>query len=372
MRVFYLGGQSLVTMPPDRQRTNSPLPTLHSPLFVVGYPGEIGGANTECWHTVRLWRRFGVEVTFLPTWRPEPAWRSRLDEIGCNTVRTSPGRLEQVPGLRAGVVVSFCNSRFLRHADHFRDLGCKVIWVGCMTWLFSEERRHYRRRGPFDRYVFQSAYQRSELQPQLAKFGATPEQCHSIRGAFFPDEFPFRPMPHEAKAPFVVGRISRAAADKYARNTWAIYRRIPHAVKARVLGWSRPVEEKLGPPPPWAECLAPGAETPRQFFGSLHTMLQVNGGEAENWPRSGLEAMAAGVPIVAQDRWGWREMICHGQTGYLAENDDELAFYAARLAYDEDLRLEIAHRARQALGQELADPETIWAGWRRLFEGLEG
>ena len=349
---------------------NSPLPTPDSPLFLAGYPGDVGGANTECWHTVRLWRRFGVQLTLIPTWKPERKWQARLEAIGCRTVRTTPRDLKDVPGLRGSVVVSFCNSNFLRHAERFRELGCRIIWVGCMTWLFSEERKHYRRHGPFDRYVFQSEYQQSELGPQLAKFGVTGERCHRIRGAFSCDEFPFAPLPHETKTRFVIGRLSRAAADKYAANTWSIYRRIPHPIRARLMAWSRQVENKLGQPPEWAECLPAQAETPRQFLGKLHCMLQVNGGAGENWPRCGLEAMAGGVPVVAQNRWGWREMIRHGQTGYLADTDDELAFYAARLAYDEDLRLQLAHQARQVLQEQLAEPETIWAGWRTLFEGL--
>jgi hypothetical protein len=339
-------------------------------LFVVGFPGEVGGANTECWHTVRLWRQFGIGVTLIPTWEPTDAWQAKLEGIGCRTVRTTPHGLRNVPGLAGSVIVSFCNSQFLRHAERFRELGCRIVWVGCMTWLFSDERRHYRRHGPFDRYVFQSAYQQSELQPQLAKFGVRPEQCHRIRGAFFGDEFPFQPRPHEPKAPFVIGRLSRAAADKYSATTWSVYRRIPHAIRARVMAWSRQVERKLGQPPEWAECLPVRSETPQQFLRKLHCLLQVNGGAAENWPRSGLEAMASGVPIVAQNRWGWKEMIRHGRTGYLADSDDELAFYAARLAYDEDHRLELIHRAEQSLRDELAAPEKIRAGWRALFQGL--
>ena len=348
--------------------TAKPSPLDH--VFVVGYPGDVGGANTECWHTVRLWRQFGMAVSLIPTWKPADKWQARLDAIGCRTVRTSPHDLANVPGLRGSVLVSFCNSNFLRLAGRFRDLGCTIIWVGCMTWLFAEERKHYRRRGPFDRYVFQSEYQQSELQPRLSKFGVTPEQCHRIRGAFFGDEFPFRPLPHEPKTPFVIGRISRAAADKYSKNTWPIYRRIPHPVKARLLGWRDQVKRKLGEPPEWAECLPAGTETARQFFSKLHCMLQVNGGASENWPRSGLEAMACGVPVVVENHWGWREMIRHGQTGYLCDCDDELAFHTARLAYDEDHRMELVRRARKVLEEELANPEVIWAGWRKLFEGL--
>ena len=63
-------------------------------------------------------------------------------------------------------------------------------------------------------------------------------------------------------------------------------------------------------------------------------------------------------------------MIRHGQTGYLANSDDELAFYAAQLAGDEAHRLEIAYRARQVLEEELARPEVLWASWKRLLQNL--
>jgi hypothetical protein len=41
------------------------------------------------------------------------------------------------------------------------------------------------------------------------------------------------------------------------------------------------------------------------------------------------------------------------------------------LAYDEDLRMRIIHAARKRLVEELANPEVIWAGWEKLFQGLE-
>jgi hypothetical protein len=341
-----------------------------TPVFLVGYPGDVGGANTECWHTLRLWRRFGLLVRCIPTWQPDLRWQERLEQIGCPTIAVSPAELHRVPGLAGSVVVSFCNSRFLDEVDRFRDLACKVVWVGCMTWLLPRERKHYQRRGPFDAYVFQSQYQRQELFSQLAKFGVRAPQCFVIRGAFDWHDFPFRPLTHERGTPLVLGRISRAAADKYSAATWAIYRRVPHPIRARIMAWDDSVARKLGPPPPWAECLPALAETPQQFFSTLHCMMQVNGGAEENWPRSGLEAMACGVPVVAQNRWGWKEMIRHGETGFLADSQDELAYYAARLAYDEDLRMEITYRARRALDKQLADPAAIWSGWQRLFESL--
>ncbi len=340
------------------------------PVFVIGYPGDVGGANTECWHTVKLWRRFGLEVCFIPTAQPDARWRARLDRLGCRTFAAALDDLKGIPGLPGGVVVSFCNADFLRRADRFRDLGCRVVWVGCMNWLFPEERLHYRRCGPFERYVFQSRYQQSAVLSQLEKLGVRPSQCRLIRGAFCREEFSFRPLAHPRGTPLVIGRLSRAAADKYSANTWPIYRRIPHRIRARVMAWDREVQRKLGPPPPWAECLPAGAESSQEFFAKLHCMMQVNGAAEENWPRSGLEAMAGGVAVVAQNRWGWREMIRHGETGFLADSEDELAYYAARLAYDEELRMGVIRQAEAALRTELADPDAIWAGWRELLASL--
>jgi glycosyltransferase involved in cell wall biosynthesis len=241
-----------------------------------------------------------------------------------------------------------------------------------MTWVFAAEHEHYHRHGLFDHYVFQSQYQRECLEADLQQYGYVPQQGSVIRGAFCFDEFPFRPLAHADGTPFVVGRISRADLDKYAANTWDIYRRIADPLRARIMAWDERIEEALGTPPDWAECLRAYAETPQQFFSKLHCMAQVNGRACENWPRSGLEAMASGVPVVTQNRWGWREMIRHGETGFLADRDEEVAHYAGMLARDEKLRLHIAAAARYRLEHELATSERIWRAWHTLFRSRRG
>lgn len=339
-------------------------------LFVCGYPGDVGGANTELWHTVKLWRRTGWDVTLIPTWKAQQPWRDRLDGIGCRTVETNPDDLQNVPRLPGGTVVSMCNTRFLAVAERFRELDCRIVWLGCMNWLFPQERLHYRKCGPFHRHVFQSRYQRDQLVGQLRRFGFEDARERVIRGAFAVEEFPFRPLPHRPGEIFTIGRISRAAADKYSPRTWEIYQRVPHPVRARVLGWAAEVRARLGPPPVWAECLPAGSCSPQEFLATLQAMVHAGGQAVENWPRVGLEAMAVGVPVVAENRGGWTEMVRHGQTGYLCDTDDQLAYYTARLAYDEPHRLSIAQRARAALETELANPDETAAGWRGLLEGL--
>ncbi|MEN6556876.1 MAG: glycosyltransferase family 4 protein [Thermoguttaceae bacterium] len=341
-----------------------------SSVFVSGYPSDVGGANTELWHTVRLWRRFGVEVVLIPTWRADPVWRGRLEAIGCRTVESNPDDLQNVPGLAGAAVVSFCNTRFLAAAERFRSLGCKIVWLNCMNWLFPEERLHYRRFGVFDRYVFQSLYQRGRLAGELAKYGYRASQGVVIRGALDPAAFPFRPRRRAPGETFVVGRLSRPAPEKFSPHTWAIFGRMPSPRAARVMGWSDAVQARLGGPPPWAECLPAGAESSRRFLEKLHCLVQLGGSAVENWPRVGLEAMAAGVPLVVDRKGGWKEMIRHGQTGFLCETDATAVECVARLARDEPYRQAVVTQARRALENELADPQSLWNRWRCLLMGL--
>ena len=138
-----------------------------------------------------------------------------------------------------------------------------------------------------------------------------------------------------------------------------------------MLGMDDRTHAKLGKPPVWADCLKPMAIPVKQFFATLHCLLPVNGGARENWPQAGLEAMAAGVPIVAQNDWGWREMIEHGVTGFLGSDDCELAHYAAMLAYDEESAPANRPQCQGTTAfRNCAHPEVLWACWQRLFESL--
>jgi len=337
-------------------------------LFVVGYPGDLGGACTELWHTLKLWRRFGLEIHLLPLGRPSLRWRNQVTEIGCITHESRPEDLAKIPELAGSPVIGFCNSEFLANAPRFRALDCPLIWVNCMTWLFDAEKKFYAEHDLFDAFVFQSEFQRSELEPQLAEFGYSSGRGYLIRGAFDLEQLPLAPRNHPAGDVFVVGRMARPDLDKWSSNTWPIYNAIQYANKrAIMLGIDERIHQKLGPTPPFADCLRPMAIPVQQYLSNLHCLMPINGGARENWPRAGLEAMAAGVPVVTQNEWGWREMIVHGETGFLANNDCELAHFAALLAYDEDLRQSIIRRAYQRLQEELANPERIWAEWQRLF-----
>ena len=340
-------------------------------IFFLGYPGPMGGANTECWHTAKVWRQAGIDVTFIPTWGCDPATEARLAAIGCSTLHVASAEaLRTLPTFAGSIVVGMCNNNVTRARQALLDLRCRLVWVNCMTFLFPDEAATWRIR-PADAYVFQSEFQKNELEKHLLPLGYNHGMGHLIRGAFALDEIPFRPLPHKPGDDFCIGRLARPDLDKWSSNHWHILGRVPYAKRRGLaMGWNAGLERKCGQRPPWAETFPPQQIAVPAFLARCHAMLGLNGGARENWPRIGLEAMAAGVPLVAQNEWGWREMIVDGETGFLTNSDDEMAYRLAQLAYDEDLRLELAANAYDHL-LHLADPERIGGQWLNLFESLQ-
>jgi len=340
-------------------------------IFFLGYPGNMGGANTECLHTAAVWRAAGIDVTFIPTWGRDADMEQRLAAMGCKTLHAGcADNLHRVPDFAGATVVGMCNANVSHARGILRELRCRLVWLNCMTFLFSEERAAFHQHGPAEAYIFQSEFQRAELEPQLVALGYAKEQGHLIRGAFDFDAIPFRPRPHRATSEFVVGRLARPDADKWSSNHWRILDRMPYANRRGLaMGFNPATRFKVGAPPAWAQVYAPQQLTVCDFLGRCHAMLGLNGGARENWPRIGLESMAAGVPLVAQNLWGWREMIRHGETGFLVDGDEEMEYRLAQLAYDEELRMRLIHAARERV-EEIADPAAIGRQWVDLFVSL--
>lgn len=342
-------------------------------VTMLGCPSPVGGANTEAGHTALLWRWAGIGVTIVPTWSIVPGnpWVKRLLDAGCEIVESAPDRLHEVPNLAGGVVASFCNQHACRAWPMLHAMDCRLVWSPCMTYLFPHERAAFRECPPTVLH-FQSWYQRRQVTGWYSSVGCDGDRHYVIPGAADLEEFPFRPA--ERLRAFRVGRLARPDRTKWHRDTFPIVdavRRRGIAARMHLMGWNLAVESKVGPRPKWATCFAPGCLPANEFLSGLHALLCINGGDAENWPRVGLEAMAAGVPIVAERRWGWLEMIRDGETGLLCDTPDDFSNALTRLAENDVLRLSLAENARQAV-EEFTDRQRLAEQWLQLLWDLGG
>jgi glycosyltransferase involved in cell wall biosynthesis len=90
-----------------------------------------------------------------------------------------------------------------------------------------------------------------------------------------------------------------------------------------------------------------GAEKDELLAGS--SILLFPPTEPEGHPRVVLEAMAAGLPVVATDRGAIRDTVVHGETGFVLDDADpeELADRVLALLRDDDLRERMSRAARE-------------------------
>lgn len=321
-------------------------------VFVLGFPHDVGGASGEAYHAALLWRRNGLDVTWIPTWAaPSPWWEKTVRADGMDIIRTSPRDVVKVPDIAGAPVVMFCNNQALACVPRLQDIGCRIVAVPCMCF----HRRGWRELKPHS-WVCQSFFQRERLRLP---------QAHVIRGAYAWDRVEFAPLPHSAPSlPFTVGRIARAAGSKWNEQYWRILERIPN-VRGLVMGVNDQIARSMRPQPEWAKALKENELPAGVVMRNLHAYLTINSADVENWPRVGLEAMAHGVPLVVERKYGWAEMLTD-DTAMLSDSDDPLVLgdLAAQLAADEGLRLRIAAAARKRLEEDICNPATIWDHWQ--------
>jgi glycosyltransferase involved in cell wall biosynthesis len=112
----------------------------------------------------------------------------------------------------------------------------------------------------------------------------------------------------------------------------------------------------------------------RDDVGSLlaHSHIFVLPSNWEGFPLTILEAMRAGLPVVASDVGGVREAVIDGVTGYLIPRDDAqaLAERLRQLICDRDLRTLLGQRARAVFLSEFVD-EKMFAKVQEVYSSLE-
>jgi glycosyltransferase involved in cell wall biosynthesis len=166
----------------------------------------------------------------------------------------------------------------------------------------------------------------------------------------------FRPEPtsHEG---FVVGRYSRDHPEKHHADDPELYRRLAHAgCEVRIMG-GLSQREKIGDDR--VQLLPAGAVPPYEFLSGLDCFLyRVREDLYEAFGRVVAEAMACGVPVVAEGRGGYVDFVENGRNGFLFKDNDQALAQVLALRDDPSLRAEIGLRGRQTV-EEMYSPENV-------------
>ncbi len=101
----------------------------------------------------------------------------------------------------------------------------------------------------------------------------------------------------------------------------------------------------------------------RSDAAALHSLLDVYwlGSDFEGMSNSLMEAMAAGIPVVVTDIPPNRELVTHGEQGYLVGVGDGVGFaqFARRLLEDEPLARQMGAAGRKRMEQEFNVPTMV-------------
>lgn len=141
-----------------------------------------------------------------------------------------------------------------------------------------------------------------------------------------------------------------------------------------------------------ARCLWIGSGELRPQFDRLREMLRLEGClEATGWlphnkaleqlkkadilvhysrweglPNAVLEGMALGLPVVASDVPGNRELIVHGENGFIAGSEAELSAHVLRLTKEPDLRARFGRRGWE-IARERYSKDRLLAEMASLY-----
>lgn len=337
-------------------------------LFVYGFPGLYGGAGTELHHQISVWSHMGIEVHLIPTnsgYPREPLF-DEMNRLGV----TIHGAHDWSAIQQEDPIFGFCNADFLNRLPEIRQHTKRTVFANCMTWLFEKEKQRMAE-GSIAMFLYQNDTVRLTHLEKLKALHDSPEiQFITFRPYFNNGLFPF--IETRTDEFFGCGRISRQDADKYAKNTLHIYEYFvaPKWKRGLFLGFDQRSESKIGKPYDWIKTARDHHEVSQaEFYRHCEIILQPSD-TTENWPRIGFEAMASGSVLIVDNRGGWKDMVRHGETGWLCDHARDFIYYASKMAYEPNLRLEMAERAKLR-GEELGGLEASVASWQEVFDRID-
>jgi hypothetical protein len=342
-------------------RSTAPPATLKTPLYFFGWPGFVGGADTKMAHLLELiHRHYQITLVANDSFRlKEKVWTKYLDRLGIRycVMKHLPRKIE-------GLGVGLCNPRFFKEkiAHRAKEKGLKIIWSSEMMWHHEGELDAVKEK-IVDKVLYVSNVQKRWLSPG---YGDLP---WAMTGNFVnPKDFPFQ---HRRHTTFCIGRLSRAAPEKYPEDFPVFYEclELPET-RFRVMAWDKRLAEKYR----WHKFdhrweLLPEVGQPQvEFLHSLDLFVYPLGHYfTESWGRSTVEAMLTGcIPLVPPGHH-LDHLIKHGHSGFICHDFQEYKEHAHRLYFDLPYRQRMAKQCRRYAEEHICNRTDHLRVWKEAL-----
>jgi glycosyltransferase involved in cell wall biosynthesis len=356
-------------------------------ISFFGIIHQSGGCGAELLGAIHLLRRKGVKVRCITPIDDPVAHGSRakwLRSLGVTVVNYRPGMFERCP-----VLVSFGEDVCFDYMREYADRPKHMVWTSGMSFGVDVEYDALRD-GLIDEFFFQTPENAQRVAPQILKgCGRDPIQIKARQNyvPFIDPNCELMPLAIEDRSEdeFVVGRATRDDPEKWHDDSWRMYGNIlvPHykSLLVRVAGWGQNALEKVGSPcdptSKWAGYFnlqlnghIYDSQEMAAYYKKLHVLLHYYP-FVESFGYSTVQAMLAGAIPIGADEGGFKALIQHGETGFLARSPDEATYYASSLAFDEPRRQRMSEAARRwVIEKGPGNVEKAWPWWRDLLDVL--
>lgn len=330
-------------------------------VFIFGWPSFLGGADTKLSHLLLLLHEH-CSITVVPNSTQQLRdgyWTDVLRKLGvvCTSFENLPTKLD-------GFGLALSNECFFEHgiAHRAKQKGLKIVWSSEMMWHHKGE-LEAARNGVIDKVLFTSELQRTILSHGYQGIPG------AITGNFIdPEQFPFQERRHSV---FAIGRLSRAAVEKYPEDFPAFYEclALPEC-RYRVMAWNDELKKKYQ----WHrfderwDLLEPEAEPQLDFLHSLDLFVYPLGHNfQESWGRSTVEAMLTGcIPLVPPGHH-LENLIVHGESGFLCADFMEYQSYSHELYFDVVRRLRISRQCADHARKKHCSKVEHLKVWMEIF-----
>jgi len=315
-------------------------------LFVFGFPGEIGGADTKMTHTLPLWTEIADQVTCIANApnqiTPENKWTKYLDSLGISyclkeDIKCDPG----------DIALSLCNPFFFKQGfcEYAKEIGLKVIWSSEMMWHHDKELECVKK-GMVDKVLYVSDIQKQKL--------TYPDDMPwSITGNYIDEsKFPYKMRTFNY---LNIGRLSREDSYKYTENFPIFYEEMirdipPNKIHFLIMAWDKILEDKYK----WHNFdrrwtfFTPMQMDTLAFLYKLNVFAYPLGHNfVESWGRSTVEAMLTGCIPITFSGHHLDNLIDPGVSGFIADDIGDWRNIMSELFNNPIMRVKLGKQAAE-------------------------